>query len=241
MSKPIIVVTHERSGTHLTINTVNYENKGKFTTIGYLPKISKEKPFTTNDYINKVYKDIHVYAYIENIVCKSHHQSEFFKDYEDFLFSNYKVIHIYRDVKDVLVSYYKFLFGDIKNKPLFEDWIFMKPQEVGEKYLVSSGNHMSGPDPHILIEPENYIDRWKRHKDGWLKYNEPLHLTYEEFLTDFKLTKEKLENFLGREVNNFIPDINNKELPNFAPNKGIIGSHVEYMDKELIKKINEYL
>ena len=37
MSKPIIVITHERSGTHLLINCINCADNGLFYTIGYTP------------------------------------------------------------------------------------------------------------------------------------------------------------------------------------------------------------
>lgn len=239
-NKPIIVITHERSGTHLLINLINYQTNGSFTTIGYQPKL-KGKEFTLKDYIDTTFKHIMTYAYVEDIVCKSHHQVEFMNDYLDFLFDRYNVIYVERNLLDVLLSYYKFLPSVNDDFPKLEDWIFMKPADVGEKYLTSKDDHLKGSDPHILIEPDNYIDRWKMHKDGWLRYeNHLLHIKYEDILTDFKNTKEKIENFTNRKIGDSIPNINDKNLPNFNPGKGIVGGYKEVMSKELIKKINNY-
>ena len=239
--KPILVITHERSGTHLLINLINYDKKGQFYTIGYIPKV-KNKIYTIQEYKQQVYKDIMVYSYMSDIVCKSHHQVEFMENDLDFIFDKYKVIYLKREVKDVLLSYYRFLPGEDDEFPKFEDWIFMKPKEVGEKYLLTKDTHMTGPDPHILMEPENYVLRWKRHVDGWLRYKENiLVINYEDILLDFNNTKNIIEEYIGKKIGHSIPDINNKELPNFNAGKGIVGSHKEYMSEDTIKRISEYL
>jgi hypothetical protein len=240
-NKPILVITHERSGTHLLINLINYHKNGNFVTIGYQPKLSN-KIFTLKDYINTTYKHIMTYAYVDDVVCKSHHQVEFMDDYLDFLFSRYNVIYVERNLLDVLLSYYKFLPGPLNDFPKIDDWVFMNPSNIGKKYLTSGENHLKGPDPHIYIEPNNYIDRWLLHKNGWLKYKTNLlHIHYEDILTDFKNTKDKIENYIGRKIGDSIPDINNEKLPNFNPGKGIINAHKEVMSEELIKKINIYI
>jgi len=242
--KPILVVTHERSGTHLTINLINHLDSGKFTTIGYLPK-SPTTHYKREDYINSTWKDVHLFGHIPDLVCKSHHQVEFMEDYLDFVFSKFKVIYVKRDLLDMLTSYYKFLFNPQDPKPPFEDWIFMSPNEVGQKYLLTAENHFKGPDPHIFREPENYIQRWKWHHRGWEKYNSDiLLLNYEDILHNFPNQKVKIEEFTGRKIADKIPDPKDPLLTNFNPGKGIVGSHKEVMSPELISKIldklNEY-
>jgi len=236
MVKPILIITHERSGTHLLINIINQYNFGKFNTIGFIP--INTIPYTIDNYNHQVYKDIIVNSYIDNIVCKSHHQVEFMQEYLDFVFDKYNVIYLKRDIKDVLVSYNKFIPHpkDLINFPKFEDWIFMKPDDIGKKFLLPYS-----PDPHVIIEPDNYIMRWKLHIDGWMKYKDNLLvLSYEDILNDFSLTKLKIENYIGRKIGE-IPNINDKRFPNFNPGKGIIGSHIEYIDKKLANKINTLL
>lgn len=236
MFKPIIVITHERSGTHLLINLINYDKNGQFHTIGFIPNNIE---YNLENYKFHTYKDIMVNSYREDIVCKSHHQVQFMEDYLDVLFSKYKVIYLKRDVKDVLVSYYKFIPfpQDLDVFPKFEDWIFMKPDDIGRKFLLPYS-----PDPHVIIEPNNYVERWKLHVDGWLKYEDDLLvLNYEDILLDFDNQKEKIESYIGKKIGSQIPNINDKNLPNFNPGKGIIGSYKDYMKEDLINKINNII
>jgi len=238
--KPVIVITHERSGTHLLINLINYDKKGEFFTIGYIPPTDKNG-FNIENYIHQSYKDIVVNSYRENSVSKSHHQIEFMTDYLDFLFSKYNVIYLKRDIKDVLVSYHRFLNADNELKPiidfpLLEDWIFMNPKEIGYKFFADY------PDPHVIVEPTNYIERINLHVNGWMKYKDNMCvLNYEDILLDFNNQKLIIENYIGKKIGDKIPNIYDKDLPNFNPGKGIVGGYKDHMNEELISKINDYL
>ena len=240
--KKIIVVTHERSGTHLVINTINFENNGNFIPLGKLPKCPVGEKYSLYNYMDKVNVDLENGIGGNEIIVKSHHQIEFFEDLPK-LFEEYKVIYVMRDIKDVLVSYYKFLNGygfdsngntiPIKGFPEFKDWIFMKPDDIGMKYFETMA------DPHIFIEPDSYIDRWKIHVQGWKEVKDQILIVmYENLLTNFSETKNKIEEFIGKKIAEQIPNKRNKKLPNFGPNKGVIGSHLDYMDENLADKIN---
>ena len=240
--KNILVVTHERAGTHLVINLINYKNNGDFIPIGKLPYTEKE--YTLENYLKYATRSMLYQPYNSDIIFKSHHQVQFFEKNIDKLFEYYNIIYVQRDIKDVLISYYKFLNGDgfdengksipIPNFPKFKDWVFMKPCDVGYKYFEKY------PDPHIFIEPSTYIERYTMHLNGWMKYKDKLLIVhYEDILNDYIKEKQKIENFIGREIADSIPDLHDPNLPNFVPNKGIIGGYKEVMDDELINRINE--
>lgn len=238
MQKAILVVTHERSGTHLMINIINHLHNGRFSAIGHLPPNKKHDIPTYKDY---VYKYVLANRFDLDTVSKSHHQVEFYEDFIDELFDNYHVIYVKRDIKDTLVSYHKFLNSDKEHKPIpdfptLNDWVFMNPKEVGYKFFAEY------PDPHIIVEPDNYVNRITMHHDGWMKYKDRLLLVnYEDLLLNFSVEKEKIESYIGQKIASNIPSISDPKLPNFFPNKGIIGSYKTNMSEELILKINNIL
>jgi hypothetical protein len=234
--KNILVVTHERTGTHLLINIINYENNGNFKSLGKLPS---NNLFKLSNYIDYVNLQIIYEQYQPNIVFKSHHQIDFFEDLK-LLFNNFKILYIKRDIKDTLLSYYRFLNREKLNTfPKLENWIFMKPLDVGNNIL----KYNNFPDPHIIIQPDNYIHRILLHQQGWLKYKDDLLIiNYEDIINNFNFIKNKIEYFLNKKINiNHIPEINNNLLPNFYPNKGIIGDYKNYMNKNLINKIDNMI
>jgi len=234
MTKPIIVITHERSGTHLLINCINYDKNGQFSTIGFA---SDQNDFNLKSYKHTTYKHIMCGAYIVDSVNKSHHQIEFMQDYLDFLFTKYNVIYVKRDIKDVLNSYYKFISLGKKDFPSFEKWVFSKPDEIGQKFIKPYI-----PDPHVIVEPENYVHRWSLHTNGWLKYkNNMLVVNYEDMLTDYLVEKQRIEDWIGKKIAPEIPDVHDKSLPNFGLVKGKIGSYKEVMSEKLIAKIEDCL
>lgn len=235
MSKPIFVITHERSGTHLLINCINYDTKGRFETIGFT---SDRRDFNLKGYKHTTYKHIMSSAYVPDLVNKSHHQVQFMEDYLDFLFSKYKVIYVKRDIKDVLNSYYKFIpKPKEKNFPSFEEWVFSKPDDIGRQFL-----QPYAPDPHIIVEPENYVHRWFLHTNGWLKHKDKmLVVNYEDMLSDYPNQKGRIESWIGKKIAPKIPDVHDKSLPNFGPVKGKIGGHKEVMSEKLVAKIEDLL
>lgn len=233
--KPIIVITHERSGTHLLINCINYDIKGNFLTIGYT---DNKEDFNLKSYKHIAYKDVMSNAYIPNSVNKSHHQVEFMEDYLNFLFNKYKVIYVKRDIKDVLTSYYKFIpKPDETTFPSFEEWVFSKPDVIGRKFL-----QPYAPDPHIIVEPENYVHRWFLHTNGWLKHKDKmLVVNYENMIKDYQNQKGRIESWIGKKIADKIPDVHDKSLPNFGPVKGKIGGYKEVMSEKLAAKIEDLL
>ena len=236
MLKPIFVITHERSGTHLLINCINYDKKGEFLTIGYT---SNKVDLNLKGYRHIAYKDILTHAYIPNSINKSHHQVEFATDCLDFLFKNYRVIYVKRDIKDVLNSYYKFIpkLGE-KNFPSVEDWVFSKPDDIGRKFF----REFYVPDPHVIVEPENYVHRWFLHTNGWLKHkHKMLVVNYEDMLNDYPNQKQRIESWIGKKIADKIPDVHDKSFPNFGIVKGRIGGHKEIMSENLIQKIEDCL
>jgi len=229
--KKILVVSHERSGTHLLINLINYKNNGDFSSVGFDTQVNN---FNKEKYQKNVIEDLLIRSTDNKKILKSHHQIFFVENIIDFLIDRYYIIYIKREIKDTLLSYYKFLSRDKINFPNIDDWVFSNPDIIGKKFIVPYY-----PDPHVLIDPHDYVDRWFLHTDGWLKYKKNiLILNYEEILLSFEKEKSKIESFIGRKISDELIDIKDIRYPNYSPNKGLIGEHKKEMTTQLINKID---
>lgn len=141
----------------------------------------------------------------------------------------YKPIIIYRDFKDVSISWWKAL-----NETLVKG---------GGKYYKNDVKVCNLTDfifehkLYISKETMNPIDYWKNYIIEWRKYDkEMLVVRYENLLTNYDKQIKIIEDYLGEEVVcKSLPSINEVKMSR----KGIIGDHKNYMDQELIDEINE--
>jgi len=122
LEKPILVVSHERSGTHLTLNSFG-ENQ------------CANLPIDTKEVVDNFLKE-----YQGNRILKSHHQSYFF---EDYVYDKYNVVYVKRDPLDVMTSMF---FYHKTNKTAFpqhntiEEFVFGGPYNP-DKYSLDKSNH----------------------------------------------------------------------------------------------------
>lgn len=84
----IMVVSHERSGTHLTLNSLHENNCANVPTNSFN---------LINDFL---------LTYNDSRILKSHHHADWF---DDSVFKKYKVIYVKRNLFDTLTSMYFYL------------------------------------------------------------------------------------------------------------------------------------
>ena len=127
----IIVVSHERSGTHLTLNSM-----GEFNCVN-VPESSKEE---VNDFL---------YNYKGDNILKSHHQSYFFND---DIFEKFKVIYISRNTLDTLTSMYFYYKNNPHAFPTFKDideFVFSDRTDVSNYCYKKSKNFIERHLNHL--------------------------------------------------------------------------------------------
>lgn len=176
MNKHIIVLSHRRSGTHLTIDSI-YNN---FKELRKKPYINLDK---TRYYI-KAPVDLDVFKKQlgeKPRIIKSHYLPDFSNyyktqeeiDWVDQLFSNSHLIYVYRNGLDVMVSLYEYLrsFNPGYKNISFSDFLMSK-------------NHF---EPRI--NQLNRIEYWAYHIKHWQesKYkNQILFLKYEDIIKNYQ-------------------------------------------------------
>lgn len=150
----VIVVSHERSGTHFLMNALA-------AAYGY-PRdfLNFDVPELTIDYRNpgEVLRVLGaVGARPQTAVVKSHHAVEFFAPVLDRILERTPILYIHRDPVDVMVSFWRYA----------RQWM---PAESAR--AVTAGNFATAP-PRLTVlryqmrESATMLDRWAAHVDGW--------------------------------------------------------------------------
>lgn len=223
------VVSHERSGTHFLINSIKLNTKTdlKYQSIGewFGPF---DRPDTQFEHIQKKRKSLNPKNYY---VLKSHCDRALFNK----IYPKGKTIYIFRDYRDVLVSYFHFL------QEGYLDWFRKYNSSTPEPWFTDFSSFLRQPLPECLRL--NYslcgdfydpCDRWINHVAQWID-NPPENsriVTYNQLHKNTEEITKSLLDFLG------IPSKESFIHPNFEnaytvmPRKGIVGDWKNYFSQE---------
>lgn len=188
--KNIIIASHRRSGTHLTLDAIRNNSKLINNKIHTLEQISNNHP-TNHIKLSKFNSALNTKRH--NLI-KTHilgdktvkfgigeplvDYKEKNKDYINKLFEKSKIIYVYRDGRDVMVSLYNYI---------------NKIEEID--YDKSFSSHLK----------EN-IYYWVKHIESW-KNKDVLHISYESFAKDYENTIKSIFNYLEIEINKNIINV----------------------------------
>lgn len=153
---PVMVVSHERSGTHFTMNAL----AACFDYVS-APWIDIDwHHFNINYYYAPGLKDIVVKLAglrIANLI-KSHYEFEFFKDAVAASADVLHIVYVYRNPADVMASYWRYL-------PTWE-WV----EGPTAKTALDLAN--AAPMGHLMRyqfrQYPTMLDRWANHVEGWI-------------------------------------------------------------------------
>ncbi len=196
MAKRVIVASHRRSGTHLTIDSI----------------VNNFKAFQNNPAINKVTVD-HLAPHVTkwnltpeildrrirdtSCVLKTHAHGnivEFFgtadnakRKYIETLFGDAKIIYVHRDGRDVMTSqwYYQRQFDDSVKKKSFGEYLRTENEFDRDTYKTS----FSRPG------------YWAFHVNSWINRKNVLAISFDEFTVDYSLTLQKIAKFIEEPLN----------------------------------------
>jgi len=221
--KNIIIASHRRSGTHLTIDSIlnNFPifNNNEDYIVETLDHL------TSHDLKNKMKsEDLKKLMHGKSSLLKTH-STAYIKDffaggrvdqkYIENIFDDAKVIYVFRDGRDVLVSLYNYMksFDKETRGASFHEFIRMVNNFDNDGY---EGD-------------VNRVEYWSYHVEGWLNNNDCLFLKFDEIKNDYEKTLCKISEFIGVPLNDNIVDIRRSGVEANANYFGRV--------KEKIKKI----
>ncbi len=229
--KPLIVASHERSGTHFLINSIN-ENS-KYTNMPILNfdlhPIGDIVNFYSHESIENFFNKLENLkvnrdkVYLKSII-KAHHSASFFENI--FKKDSLNFVYIYRNPLDTLISFYKFLHKWPWHEGLKTDSVysFLKSSPEGQLTRYQYNN------------VENHFVRWAENVSSWqdaaIKHKNIICISYENLSHDYSSTIKNVFEFLKISS----PKVFLKpERTNF-----IQGKDIKIEDSDL-KKIEEFI
>lgn len=146
--KPIIVISHERSGTHFLINTIAM-NFGRTHEVINLPN-GNPSSFIANSWTEP------------ERIRKSHHQAWWFSaNLIQETVRNYSVFYVIRDCRGMLVSLFHYTNAASKF-----DRAFQKFDSITQLIGTTPGNDIA----YSKFKCASYPERWAAHIDSWEPY-----------------------------------------------------------------------
>ncbi len=224
-SKKAAVVGHERSGTHFLMNTLAL-NFGYFAKPWWNFDFELSLNFHSSENLFEYLKQVHDKPVIN--ILKSHHHIDFFSDFIDYFASQFHIIYIFRDPRDVMISFRK-LIQDL-------------PWEEGPKTSSISEFIRSAPCAAIMRfqkkQEQTVLHRWQSHVNGWLKLaenngNKIIPVRYEDLNLEFEKTVERIGESLGEMKSPPVrPDVDDNVI---GSGQGKVDSYKEDMTSEDIE------
>ena len=246
--KPVLLVTHERSGSHFMFNSlaVNFNHTIKsFTPIGLPAKTHNYYSLIggTKDYKEALGLFLKMAAFSPDgsgrKMFKTHHDIAFLEGSRDYL-DQYNVIYVERECKDVLTSLYYYFRNSGPNR----DFPNMEGLSLRDFVLnTKPGNYQFDID-YSHVESSNFVERWKYHREGWVNSDIPLIKTsYEDLSNSYNDTMSDIADKLGFDAPNtwYRPDVG--EFVSVDARKGVVGDWQNLFEGEesLVEEIEAIL
>ena len=230
LKKKIIIVSHERSGTHYLMNSIAY-NSG-YTVHPFIPISNSSLSINLQNH-NAIHNFFSCFEKhnISNIF-KSHHHFDFYKKEFDYLKEHFFFIYIYRDPRDIMVSFWNFLkvypWVGPKKETIFE---FLKSKPEGSMIQ------------YQLKQYKNILERWGEHVKSWLLNNDKeikrniLFIKYEDLNLSFEKTLKQIFSFINIKNTTSIKPSTSKDV--LSPGRGKVGNYRFFLDNQDLGLFNK--
>jgi hypothetical protein len=186
----VLVISHERSGTHFLMNSLA-------ANFGYIasPFINLDWSLGVNYFSAVAFQDLFskFQSYSIANLFKSHHSLDFYRDFLPDNTFGFKVIYIYRDIYEVAVSYHEHLKGlpwhEGPHQSSLSEFLRQVPAGAMTRYQYRQVHSM--------------VDRWVQHVESALECqslfnpSDFLMIDYRDLNTRFEETVNRIASKLG--------------------------------------------
>jgi Sulfotransferase domain len=194
---PIMVVSHERSGTHFTMNALaecfDYVSN---------PWIDIDRHrFNINYFHAPSLKNLllHVAAARSANLIKSHHEFEFFKRFAAATEGVLNIVYVYRHPADVMLSFWRFL----------HTWDWAEGPTVDTVLGFATAAPMGQLMRYQFRQYPTMLDRWANHVEHWVdaaRRANNIHIVrYEDLAERYDDTVKRLGMRLGMPPTRIVP------------------------------------
>lgn len=220
--RKILVVTHERSGTHFLMNSLALN-------LSYIAR-----PWLNVDFEHGInFHSAEAFAGFFRLfqgkpvlnIGKSHHCFGFYENFAEQLMEEFQIIYVHRDPRDVMVSFWRLVNS--------------LPWDEGPK-TATPAEFMRRPPSGAMLryqkhQAETILDRWADHLRGWtIDAPEPLrrniiYLRFEDLRQNFQATVKDLADRLGLTCP--APRMPSPDRNVVLPGKGVVGGFHDHLDE----------
>jgi hypothetical protein len=186
---PVMVVSHERSGTHFTMNTVA-------ACFDYIsdPWIDFDRhQFNINYYhpqsVTSLLLELGGWKTAD--ILKSHHEYAFFQEVMAALQNVFHVVYVYRNPADVMVSFWRFL----------HTWYWTEGPKTDTALTFAKTAPMGRLMRFQMRQYDTMLDRWANHVEHWLRastLSRNIHVVkYEDLVDHYEAVVKGLGDAMG--------------------------------------------
>jgi hypothetical protein len=183
----ITIISHRRSGTHLTIDLIRNNFSNFSMPYVSFDELSKRKKIDFEKYRIRSQKSQRIYKSHSDKFYKEHYTKDYIADFFEHILSESKIIYVCRNLFDVQHSLY------FHYKKFF-------PKEINNLTLYEFSQMKNSYHSHSKIENDKRYFYWYEHIMGWQEFNaEVLFLSYDSILNNYENTICRIADFLGEE------------------------------------------
>jgi hypothetical protein len=228
--RKVMVVSHERSGTHFLMNSIA-------KCFGYIsdPWVNYDSSSVATNFhscraVQEFFEQFRGHP-VANIV-KSHHPFVFFETTLEEITKEFSIFYVYRDPRDVMVSLWRY----IQQVRWHEG-----PRTDSVKEFIRRA-----PEANLLRyqrrQEPTMIHRWKTHVDSWM-LNLPEkfrpHVTYvcfRDLRDNYEAVIRSIASVLGPSATIEKPTLDERSV---FPGKGLVGGYRDHLDAEDLELFRE--